>query len=148
MFKMLILQQLYGLSDEMLEYCITDRLSFMRFLGLKLTTGVPDARTVWAFREALKTHGLVGKLFEQFDGAVAGMGVKLQSGQMIDASFVPAPIQRNSKEDNVLIKEGKTPSDWSATKTAHKDVDARWTKRAGKTTTATRTTSTQTNKPN
>lgn len=131
MFKMLILQKLYTLSDEMLEYQVTDRLSFMRFLGFDLNTGVPDARTVWAYREALKAHGLVDKLFAQFDAALIGMGVQLQSGQMIDASFVPAPIQRNNREDNALIKEGTTPPEWSDKKKAHKDVDARWTKKGG-----------------
>jgi transposase, IS5 family len=131
MFKMLILQNLYKMSDEMLEYQVTDRLSFMRFLGFDLNTGVPDARTVWAYREALKAHGLVDKLFAQFDAALIGMGVQLQSGQMIDASFVPAPVQRNSRQDNALIKEGSTPGDWSDKKKAHKDVDARWTKKGG-----------------
>ncbi len=53
MFKMLILQRLHNLSDERLQYQVTDRLSFMRFLGLDLAADVPDARTVWAFREAL-----------------------------------------------------------------------------------------------
>jgi IS5 family transposase len=59
MFKLLILQRLHNLSDERLQYQVSDRLSVMRFLGLDLSGNVPDARTVWAFREALKEHRLV-----------------------------------------------------------------------------------------
>ena len=54
MFKMLILQRLHNPSDERLQYPVSDRLSFMRFLDLERAGNVPDARTVWAFREALK----------------------------------------------------------------------------------------------
>ena len=59
MLKLLILQRLHGLSDEHLQYQVTDRLCFMRFLRLDLASDVPDARTVWVFREALKAHQLV-----------------------------------------------------------------------------------------
>ena len=62
MFKMLVLQRLNGLSDERLQYQVTDRLSCMRFLGVALAGNVPDARTVWAFREALKEHKLADAL--------------------------------------------------------------------------------------
>ena len=77
MFKLLILQRLYGLSDERLEYQVRDRLSFMRFLNLDLAEKVPDARTVWAFREALKTHQLADVLFERLNKALAGMGIQI-----------------------------------------------------------------------
>lgn len=64
MFKMLILQRLHGLSDERLQYQVTNRLSFMRFLGVELAGNVPDARTVWAFRESLKEYKLAEVLFD------------------------------------------------------------------------------------
>ena len=67
MFKMLLLQNKYNLSDEQLEYQATDRLSFSRFIGVGLAGGIPDSRTVWAFRDALKEHALMNKLFAQFD---------------------------------------------------------------------------------
>ena len=54
MFKVLVLQQLNNLSDDRIEYQIRDRISFMRFLGLELEDRVPDAKTVWSFREQLK----------------------------------------------------------------------------------------------
>lgn len=133
MFKMLILQRLHNLSDERLQYQVTDRLSFMRFLGLDLAADVPDARTVWAFREALKAHQLTEPLFARLNQALADLGVELKSGQIIDATFVPVPIQRNGREDNALIKAGAVPIEWggSPAKLAQKDTDARWTKKGG-----------------
>lgn len=133
MFKMLILQRLHGLADERVQYQVTDRLSFMRFLGVELAGNVPDARTVWAFRELLKEHQLVDALFERLNQALAQQGVELKSGQIIDATFVPVPIQRNTREENALIKEGTTPIEWDTKKAkrAQKDVDARWTKKGG-----------------
>lgn len=136
MFKMLVLQRLNGLSDERLQYQVTDRLSFMRFLGVELAGNVPDARTVWAFREALKEHGLADALFDRLNQALADMGIELKSGQIIDATFVPVPIQRNGRESNALIKVGAVPIEWGQDadqphKLAHKDTDARWTKKGG-----------------
>lgn len=133
MFKLLVLQRLHNLSDERLQYQVTDRLSFMRFLGLELCGDVPDARTVWAFRESLKEHRLVEPLFERLNQALADLGVELKSGQIIDATFVPVPIQRNGREDNALIKQDAVPVDWGKTpaKLAQKDIDARWTKKGG-----------------
>jgi IS5 family transposase len=133
MFKLLILQRLHNLSDERLQYQVTDRLSFMRFLGLELSGDVPDARTVWAFREALKAHQLIEPLFARLNQALADLGVELKSGQIIDATFVPVPIQRNGREDNALIKQDAVPIDWGKTpaKLAQKDIDARWTQKGG-----------------
>ena len=93
-FKLLILQRLYGLSDERLEYQVRDCLSFMRFLGLGLDGKIPDARTVWAFREALKRHQLAEVLFERLNQTLAGMGIRMKSGQIIDASWSEAREQR------------------------------------------------------
>jgi IS5 family transposase len=105
----------------------------MRFLGLELSGDVPDARTVWAFRESLKEHELAEALFDRLNQALAELGVELKSGQIIDATFVPVPIQRNGREDNALIKQDAVPIDWGKTpaKLAQKDIDARWTKKGG-----------------
>jgi transposase, IS5 family len=129
MFKILVLQALYNLSDEQTEYQILDRLSFMRFLGLELHNDVPDAKTIWLFREKLRTAGVVEKLFDQFDAFLNEAGFAATGGQMIDASFVEVPVQHNSKSENDEIKQGKTPEGWSSKKRAHKDTDARWTKK-------------------
>lgn len=133
LFKMLVLQRLYNLADEALEYQVKDRLSFMRFLGLSLAASVPDARTLWMFREELKEHKLTEELFDRFHECLRALNVELKSGQIVDATFVTVPIQRNSREENALIKEGSVPIEWSNNphKLAQKDTDARWTKKNG-----------------
>lgn len=133
LFKMLVLQRLYNLADDALEYQVKDRLSFMRFLGLRLANTVPDAKTVWAFRDDLKEHGLMDALFERFDECLRALNVELKSGQIVDATFVTVPVQRNSREENALIKEGAIPVEWGKNphKLAQKDTDARWTKKNG-----------------
>ena len=98
MFRVLILQHLYNLSDDGLEYQIRDRLSFLRFLGLQMEDRVPDAKTVWLFRERLKALGLVEVLFARFHEQLARRGYLAKTGQMIDATFVEVPRQRNSRE--------------------------------------------------
>lgn len=133
MFKVLILQSLYNLSDDQLEFQIRDRLSFMRFLDLCLGDAVPDAKTIWLFREQLTEANLIEKLFKQFDSFLAKSGFSAQKGQIIDASIVTAPKQRNSREENKAIKEGDIPDDWSENKKRQKDTDARWIKKNGKT---------------
>lgn len=129
MFKVLVLQALYNLSDEQTEYQILDRLSFMAFLGFDLRDSVPDARTIWLFREQLIEAHAVEKLFALFDGMLAKAGFEASGGQMIDATFVEAPRQRNNHDDNETIKKGEVPTGWSDKKKAHKDADARWTKK-------------------
>ena len=133
MFKLLVLQQLNNLSDDRIEYQIRDRLSFMRFLGLQLEDRVPDAKTVWLFRERLKGLKLVEVLFTRFHEQLASQGYVAHAGQMIDATFVEVPRQRNTREENAQIKAGETPAEWQQpaqkSKLRQKDVDARWTKK-------------------
>src|SRR4051794_20480366 len=131
-FKTLVLQALYNLSDDQVEYQIRDRLSFMRFLGLGLADRVPDATTVWLYREKLAQAGLVEALFEAFDAHLKSRGYLAMGGQIVDASIVSAPVQRNSRAENTAIKDGDPPVAWKPNKTAQKDVDARWTKKHGK----------------
>lgn len=129
MFKILVLQALYNLSDEQTEYQILDRLSFMHFLGLDLHDDVPDAKTIWLFREKLRKAGIVEKLFDLFDAFLNEAGFAATGGQMIDASFVEVPVQHNSKAENEEIKQGKIPEEWGCKKKSHKDTDARWAKK-------------------
>ena len=98
MFKAIILCALYNLSDDQVEYQIRDRLSFMRFLGLGLEDRVPDAKTVWLYREQLARAGAIEGLFAAFDGYLKDQGYLAMGGQIIDASIVAAPKQRNSRE--------------------------------------------------
>lgn len=131
MFKILVLQQLHNLSDDRIEYQVRDRLSFMRFLGLQMESRVPDAKTVWLFRERLKELKLVEGLFAKFHEQLAARGYVARAGQMIDATFVEVPRQRNTREENAGIKAGAPPEAWQETpaKQRQKDVDARWTKK-------------------
>ena len=134
MFKTLLLSALYNLSDDQIEYQVRDRLSFMRFLGLGLGDPVPDAKTVWLYREALAKTGMVEALFTQFDGYLARQGYIARGGQILDASIVPVPRNHNTREENKAIKAGETPEDWAdkPAMRSQKDVDARWTKKHGK----------------
>lgn len=134
MFKTLVLSALYNLSDDQIEYQVRDRLSFMRFLGLGLGDRVPDAKTVWLYREALAKAGMVDELFAQFDGYLARQGYIARGGQILDASIVPVPRNHNKREENAAIKAGEVPEDWEnkPSKRSQKDVDARWTKKHGK----------------
>ena len=134
MFKTLVLSALYNLSDDQIEYQVRDRLSFMRFLGLGLEDRVPDAKTVWLYREGLAQAGLVEELFRQFDGHLARRGYIARGGQILDASIVAVPRNHNTREENKTIKRGNVPEDWAdkPAKRSQKDTDARWTKTHGK----------------
>jgi IS5 family transposase len=134
MFRMLVLQSLYNLSDEQIEYQVRDRLSFTRFLGLELEDDIPDGTTLWLFREKLAQAGLVKTLFERFDQHLNAKGYIARGGQMVDATIVPVPKQRNSRDENETVKRGETPPGWEEkpSKNRQKDKDARWTKKHGK----------------
>lgn len=129
MFKIMVLQALYGLSDDQAEFQIQDRLSFMRFLGLGLGDRVPDAKTIWLFREHLTQAGAVENLFARFDKHLTKAGYLAMGGQIVDATIVAAPKQRNTDAEKADIKAGKVPDEWKdkPAKLRQKDRDARWT---------------------
>jgi IS5 family transposase len=134
MFRILILQASHSLSDERTEYLVKDRLSFMRFLGLSLADRVPDANSIWSFREAL-TRATIGgvpaieALFRRFDALLRAAGHIAMGGQIVDATVVAAPKQRNTEDEKRALKEGRIPEAWAKkpAKLAQKDRDARWT---------------------
>ena len=130
MFKILVLQALYDLSDDQAEYVINDRLSFMRFIGIELGDKVPDAKTIWLFREHLTQARAVDNLFARFDKHLQKNGYLAMGGQIVDATLVAAPKQRNNDDEKRQIKEGKEACEvWpdQPAKAAQKDTDARWT---------------------
>lgn len=135
MFKVLVLQHLYNLSDDELEYQIRDRFSFCRFLGLNPEDRTPDAKTIWLFREQLIEHSLIKPLFVCFDLQLEDHGYKARKGQIVDASFVEAPRQRNTREENEMIKAGEVPERIANNPNVkrQKDLDARWTKKNNET---------------
>ena len=122
---------MYNLSDDATEFQIFDRHSFGRFLGLHISQKVPDATTIWRFREDLVKAGIVAELFATFDAHLWNSGFMAMKGQIVDASIVNVPRQRNSREENARIKESDIPEDWPKNKRRRKDVDARWTKKNG-----------------
>jgi IS5 family transposase len=134
MFKILILQRYYNLSDDSMEYAILDRLSFMRFLGLTIADKVPDAKTIWNFKNELAKSKVVEQLFSLLDTTLTKRGVILNKGRMVDASIVEVPIQRNSRDENQQLNEGTVPQDWKdqENKLRQKDVDAKWVTHNGK----------------
>lgn len=105
MFKVLVIQAMDNLSDERAEFLINDRMSFMRFLGLMLADRVPDARTIWLFREKLTRAGAIEGLFARFDAALRASGYVAMSGQIVDATLVAAPKQRNNSARLQLAAE-------------------------------------------
>lgn len=135
MFKVLVLQTMYNLSDAQTQFQILDRYTFRRFLGIQTENQIPDEKTVWAFRETLTQTDSIKKLFGMFDRYLNDAGYKARKGQIIDASFVEVPRQRNSRDENEEITQGKTPDAWhdNPSKLSQKDIDARWTKKNGQT---------------
>lgn len=105
----------------------------MRFLNLGLNDKVPDAKTIWKFRNDLATGSVARILFKIFDDRLRAEGLITHKGTIVDATFVEAPRQRNTPEENEHIKKGQTPPEWEKEeqkyKVAQKDQDARWTRK-------------------
>jgi transposase, IS5 family len=133
MFKLLVLQSLYNLSDHQVCYMAQDRLSFMRFLNVGLSKKVPDEKTLWSYREVLVQGKVIEKLFKRFEKYLSEQGLKATCGSLVDATLVEVPRQRNSKEENAQIKAGEVPE--RIQENIHcarqKDLDARWVKKRG-----------------
>ena len=129
-----MLQSLYNLSDDQSEYQIRDRFSFLRFLGLTPESVIPDAKTVWLFRESLKKARVMEKLFARFESYLTDLGYQAQKGTVVDARIVAVPKQRNTREENQTLKDGLIPAKWvqQPAKLAQKDTEARWTQKHGK----------------
>jgi transposase, IS5 family len=135
MMKVLVIQAQSNLLDDRAEFLISDRLTFMRFLGLGLHDKVPDARTIWAFRERLTRAGAIDGLFKRFEKALQDAGYIAMSGPLVDSTLIAAPKQRNSDEEKRQVKDGKSAAQiWpeNPAKARQKDTSARWTVQFGK----------------
>ena len=137
MFKILVLQRSYNMSDDQTEYQLNDRITFMRFVGLGLGDRIPDAKTIWLFRENLRKAEALDKLFDAFGKMLEEKRLITHEGTIVDATFADAPKQRNHRDENTQIKEGRVPEEWKKPENAHKisqkDIDARWTKKGNET---------------
>ena len=133
MFKILILQKYYNLSDEQTEFQIKDRLSFMQFLGLQIGDKVPDEKTIWLFKEQLKEKKFAKDLFSLFTQQLLGQGIVAKEGSIVDASFVDVPRQHNTREENAGIKKGAIPLEFgkNPNRLCQKDTDASWMTKCG-----------------
>ena len=144
MFKVIFLQRYYGLGDHQIQYQIIDRTSFRQFLGIHTVAEVPDEKTVWACKDKLAEDGTFDRLFDEFRTFLDNKGLSFNEGKIIDATFVEAPKQRNTKEENKQIKAGNGKDLWNSEagdterekkhkmhKKSHKDIDARWMKKRG-----------------
>ena len=140
--RMLVLQGLHGLSLEgeaeqhsirgiecaLNERLVRDRLSWMRSCGLGLADPVPDANTLWDYREALIRADVLDDLFQRLDHAINLAGFLPRSGQFVDATLVAAPRQRNNDGEKAAIKDGKSAAEiWpdQPAKARQKDPHAR-----------------------
>jgi len=129
MFKVLVLQTLYALSDEQTEYQLKDRLSFMRFVGLALHDPVPDAKTIWLYREQLARAGAAERLFARFDSLLRGEGLagdgwadhRRHGNRSATAAADP------DREDHNQGRRHRKPARW-----AQIDHDGRWTIKRGR----------------
>ncbi len=130
MFRVIILQSLYGLSDDQMEFQLKDRRSFERFAsGDDTRYQMPDAKTIWLYKERFKEHGIARKVFKKFNHQLDKANLMARSGQIVDASFIEVPRQRNSRDDNKHMKPRNSTEGWSDNKKKQKDVDARWTEK-------------------
>jgi len=131
LFKALLLQQLYGLSDPQLEEALVDRLSFRHFIGFSLTDPIPDHATLWRFREQLAKNGLAERAFALITGQIERSGFVIKRGTLIDASLVrsavnpPEPLSSPPPSD----ADGRPASKLVRSPV---DPDAAWTKKEGK----------------
>ena len=132
MFRILVLQTLYTLSDDQTEYQIRDRLSFMRFVGLALHEAVPDAKTIWLYREQLTKAGALKRAFDRFDAMLRERGHLAMGGQIVDATVIEARRPRLTAEEKTTLRGGGTPSGWSKARTRQIDRDGRWTIKRGR----------------
>ncbi|OIQ83906.1 transposase DDE domain protein [mine drainage metagenome] len=132
MIRVLVIQQLYNLSDEQMEFQLLDRLSFQRFVGLRQSSQAPDRTTIWTFKERLIKGGASERIFDAVSHQLDRHGYIARGGQMVDASIVPVPKQTLSRDEKEIVQQDAMPAEWSPPKRRQKDVQARWTKKHGK----------------
>lgn len=130
MFKALLLQRWYALSDPALEHALKDRLSFRRFLGVGLGEKLPDHSSLWRFREALGGE-LAQRVFGEIGRQIEQAGFVLKEGTVIDASLIPAAVNPPAKPQRPLPPD-ESGRPGSKLVQSPLDNDATWTKKDGK----------------
>jgi transposase, IS5 family len=108
MFKLLVVQAQHNLSDARMEFMIRDRLSWMRFFGFDLGGTMPDENTIRHYRNRLTESGTLEALMQAFEQQLRERGYLAMGGQIVDATLVPAPNQRNTEEEKAAVKAGRS----------------------------------------
>ena len=132
MVRALVIKYLWNMSFDQLEMQLLDRVRLQRFVGLQESACIPDAKTFWSFHEKLVQAGVADIIFDEVSRQLLSAGYWARGGQLIDATLIPVPVQRNNRDDNKLIKQGDIPEDWSENKRRQKDTDASWTRKHNK----------------
>jgi len=128
--RILVLKRLYNLSDEQMKYQLLDRMSCQCFCGLEDAMNIPDS-TIWTFEQRIGETGAKA-LFDGVSDHLLKKGFIALGGQIIDASLISAPKQRNSRKENKLLRRKAPPSNWKPAKRRQKNSDASWAKKHGK----------------
>jgi IS5 family transposase len=134
MFKVMVLKHLYNLPDEQLEQRLLGDMFFRHFLGLTFADPTPDQKTIWLYHDTLCEAEVALELFEAFNAQLHAHGVMAHEGRIVDATIVPVPVQRISKEERDTIKRGEVPQEWKDNPSVlrQRDTDAAWVKKNGK----------------
>ena len=132
MIKLWVIKQLYNLSDDQVEYQSLDRVTLQRFLGLQSSSRIPDSKTFWVFQQTLLSVGAAPVIAEAVQQQRAVAGYIARNGPWIDARIIRAPIQHFTQAEKAMLDRGEVPAEWSPAKRAQKDLQARWTKKHGK----------------
>jgi transposase, IS5 family len=131
LFKALLLQQWYGLSDPGLEEALGDRLSFRRFVGLSLSETVPDHSTLWRFRDQLAKQGLAERAFATITAQIERSGFVLKTGTLIDASLIRAAVNAPPPPAGPQPADADGRPASKLVKSPH-DPEAAWTRKEGR----------------
>ncbi|WP_198389016.1 transposase [Burkholderia ubonensis] len=132
MVRVLVVQQLYNLSEELMAFRLLDRLSFQRFVGLRRSSQAPERTTIWTFNDRLTKAGASAKIFEAMNRQFERHGYIAWGGRMIDVSIVPVPKQTLIKDGKDIIQQYAMPAEWSPSKRWQTDMPGRSTKNHGK----------------
>lgn len=132
LFRCVVLQSALNISDDRLEFLLNDSLSALRAVGACVSEKMPDAKTIWHFKNVLANHDAGKRLFKKLNQSLSDKGFLKKEKVAVDSTIIEAPVQRNTREENAMLKEGLTPEGWLADdpkskhRLAQKNTGASW----------------------
>jgi len=141
LFKMLLLQYWYGLSDESIEENVKDRISFSKFCGVAMDEPVPDSTVLSRFRSALAKQQAFDKLLELINQKLHTENLMVTKGVIVDASVTNSPRKPRGKKEYEVVEDRKEDTEQTQQTTtttlkvveqSHVDKEGAWLKKAGK----------------